>query len=301
MTNAYYHMQLEVTLSAAVTSDEIEELRWHLRLGPHPMQPLRIPVADEMPRFYRGPAHHHDQPGLAVALSPRERGGWTLTAWQEPDPDELDRLEPLFRWLAAKSDPAVANSDGSVLLGHVRFSDEADWTHGLLIHEQRLHYPRVHARPASESMVDSGSAVTTWDNFAARLQLTLGQIRDGDWIRVGTTGNRHACFFGDSRGVTICNIVANTFLEIDWLITEDDEVTIRRLGWNGPRDGYWDRHLRPPVTLEQCRDVADATVSALRDVLKVSSPQELLLSACSEHVGEQPDTSAMGMKLSPWR
>ncbi|MRH86710.1 hypothetical protein GFY24_04370 [Nocardia sp. SYP-A9097] len=296
MTNAFYFMQLSVTLTAALTADELDELRWHLRIGPRPQRSLQV---DGSFRFFYFTGSSRGE-GCGVELSQIDDGRWALTAAQEPSPDDVDQAEPLFRWLAAKSDPSVVNPDGSVLLGRLRFYDESDWTNGLLIHRDQLHYPRIHKRPASESMTDAEAVVTTWNDFASRLELTLGRIRGGDWIRLGTTGNRHACFFGDSNDETVCNIVSNDYLDDDFLMSDDEEAGMRRLGWDGPSDGYWIRRLLHPATTNQLHSAAEASMLAFRDLLDVASPQELLLSAFSEHPGEQPDTTAMGMNLSPW-
>lgn len=296
VTNAFYFLQLSVTLTAELSTEELEELRWHLRIGPRPQRPLQ--VEDSFQFFYFTGSGRGE--GCNVELARGEDGRWSLTAAQEPSPEDLDRAEPLLLWLASKSDPSVVNLDGSVLLGRLRFYDETEWTNGLLIHDTRLRFPRLHARLPAESIADGDSPVTDWADLADRLARTLGQIRNGDWIRLGTTGFRHACFFGDSNDHVVCNIVSNEYLDEDFLMSEADEAEMTRRGWVEHDSGYWDRRLLRPITADELRSAAQASVSALRDVLRVSTPRELLLSAFSEHPGEQPDTSAMGVALTPW-
>lgn len=297
MTNAYYFMQLEIDLSAEVTDDEIAELRWHLRLGPRPKQSLQL--TDEVNLFYQCSSRRGDDPALTVDLSPRQAGGWRLTAWQEPEPAEVDQLVPLFRWLEQRADPTAVNDNGSVCLGRVRFYDEDDWTHSLLMVGGSLRYPRLLGRPVAELLPGGSSAVSSWDDFTVRLHLTLAQMRDGDEMMLRATGNRFAQFSGDQQ-VIACEVSGNGYVDPGYELSAAGEATMRNLGWQIPLPEIWAFPIHRPVDDQRVRAAAEATTKVLRDVFKIAAPQDLLFSAQSLHIGEEPDVSAMGLPLVAW-
>ncbi|UFS98500.1 TY-Chap domain-containing protein [Nocardia huaxiensis] len=294
MVNAFYHMQLSVNLAAELGQDEIEELRWHLGLGPQPQRPLDI--SDAVNLFLQEPSYHHGNHDLMVDLAPRDRGGWALTAWQEPTEEDLDQLEPLFRWLAARAEPTVTDLDGSLCVGHIRLCDESEWKNTIVVHGSAVYYPRIPSRPARDLLPDGGAEVTDWEKFTARLTLTLTAMRDSDWIVLEADGGRFARFgVGFSRDI-LCEIASNDDLDERYRMSSDDEAAMGKLGWKAGKYS-WELYLQPPIAADQFRKVAGATASALRDVLKVQEPQELSLEIGSQNFGETPDVSAMGLRV----
>ncbi|MFE3188388.1 hypothetical protein ACFXHA_05225 [Nocardia sp. NPDC059240] len=296
MVNAYYHMQLSVTLRAEVPENEIAELRWHLGSGPRPQSLLAL--SDEVNVFLRGPAYRRgSDPDLMVDLSSGVDGKLVLTAWQEPAPDEVDRLEALFCWLAARADATASNDNGSVCVGRLRFSDEPEWTNTIVVRSgDRVAYPRIPGPPASKLLPDGDSEVTTWDDFAARLSVTLMRLCEGECITLDTDGEGFVQFLGWSSD----EVIGHVSLGKDPLRLPDGEAAMRELGWHEPDNLFdWHRRIQRPVSGDEYQGAAAATVSALRGVLDVRSPQQLALSSFSNNFGEEPDVSAMGMTPTP--
>ncbi|MFF2555439.1 hypothetical protein ACFVUS_30845 [Nocardia sp. NPDC058058] len=304
MTNAYYHMQLSIRLSAELTRNEIDELRWHLGLGPRLHGPLQ--VTDGVNLFEQGPGFRRDDPDLAVELSPHEDGGWLLTAWQEPDASEIEQLWPLFCWLAEKADSSTADADGSICLGRMRFADESEWKNRITVYRGCIEYPRLHGRPARELVPDGNAAVTNWESFADRLVVTLPRLRESEWMVVSTASGNGAQFCTDGDDELLCEILAGDILDNGQPLSDQHKAELTRLGWRMPSKSYWgydnanwEMLMDPHATEAQIREVAQATVSALRDVLGIAAPQHLSLKAQSNYRREEPDTSAMGLRIAP--
>ncbi|MGY4103934.1 TY-Chap domain-containing protein, partial [Nocardia sp. R16R-3T] len=296
VVNAYYHMRLSVSLTSEMTPADVAELRWQLGLGPQPLDSGDLPAHVSL--FLRERAFHREDPDLAVDLTARAGGGWLLSAWQEPAPEDLDRLEPLFVWLARRADAAEIASDGSVHLGDLRFYDEQEWTHRILVYRNRVFYPRIdRRRPARELMPNGDAAVTTWDDLTARLALTLAHMREGDWMTLSGPESGYAQFSISDQGEVYGEISSNNFLPEAHRMSPTAEAAMRQLGWQEPDEMNWYWELPKTATAEQHHRLAHAAVSALRDVLKIAEPQQLSLAAESQNVGEGVDVSAMGIKL----
>ncbi|MFB8003841.1 hypothetical protein [Nocardia sp. NPDC056000] len=304
MTNAYYHMQLSIRLSAELTRNEIDELRWHLGLGPRLHGPLQ--VTDGVNLFEQGPGFRRDDPDLTVELSPHEDGGWLLTAWQEPDASEIEQFWPLFCWLAEKADSSAADADGSICVGRMRFADESEWKNRITVYRGCIEYPRLHDRPARELVPDGNAAVTNWESFADRLVVTLPRLRESEWMVVSTASGNGAQFCAADDDALLCEIIAGDLLENGQPLSDQHRAQLTRLGWRMPDKSYWgvdnpnwEKLIALPATETHLRDAAQATVSALRDVLEIASPQHLSLTSQGAYRGEEPDVSAMGLRGVP--
>ncbi|SUA44979.1 Uncharacterised protein [Nocardia africana] len=300
VVNAYYHMQLSVRLTAEMTETEIAELRWYLGLGSQP--PRYVDLADSVDLVPRFRAHHPDSPVLFVDLTALDDGGWLLSAWQEPAPEDVDRLEPLFVWLASHADATEITPEGWVYLGHLRFYDEPEWTYRITVYRNRVFYARPDRRRPARELIPNGEAmVSTWNDFAARLALTLRHWREGEWMTLVAPEGGYAQFTITDDGEVYGEISSNNSLDEDHRMTPAAEAAMRQLGWLEPDQMFgsmnWFWELPTSATDDQYRSLAYATVSALRDVLGITDPQQLSLTAESHFVGEVADVSAMGIKL----
>lgn len=295
MANAYYLMELSATLDAGVSENEIAELQWHLGLQPSPAPPLQL--ADAVNVFQRGPAYRRgtDPDLFADLVQNPGAGNWVLTAWQEPDPDELESLELLFLWLAARTDTATRNIDGSVCLGRMRFCDEMKWTNTIMVFsDQWVAYPRIPGPLASELLPAGSSAAATWEDFAVRLAVTLSRLREDECVSL--ENEQVLVQFLDFSSE---EIVGHIGFDDASAQSGDSGTDMRQRGWREPEGLHnWHRRLPRPISAAQLQGVAEATVSALRDVVGVRSPQDLSLSAFGNYLGEKPDVSAMGLTLS---
>jgi hypothetical protein len=126
-----HDLLLVLDLRAGLPDDELDEVRWHLGLGPQPERLTAVtdfdevvldddgaPVQDEtgrirvasMPRpllAQRG-ATWRTGGALCGRLEPRRDGGWALLSRQELHPDDFDRVARLLAWLAARTRPGSA-------------------------------------------------------------------------------------------------------------------------------------------------------------------------------------------------
>ncbi|MFG2391039.1 hypothetical protein ACGFYF_19330 [Streptomyces lavendulae] len=136
-----FELMLALDLRPDLPEPELDELRWHLGLGPEP-EALRIvtafpwvveddegmPVVENHPEpllAQRGEAYRIG--GALVSLLVRReragRGAWALTSRQEIHPDDFDRTGELLAWLATAAADAHRH-DGGVDLGWTRFHEE---------------------------------------------------------------------------------------------------------------------------------------------------------------------------------
>jgi hypothetical protein len=136
-----FELLLAMDLGDDLTGAEVDELRWHLGLGPQPARLTVVPGFPEVvvdddgrPRVVdaprpllaaTGPAHHRGVGGALVsALARREDpAGWALTSRQELHPDDFELVRTLLGWLAQHCDPASAGRHGHPI-GHLRFHED---------------------------------------------------------------------------------------------------------------------------------------------------------------------------------
>ncbi|GAA2424548.1 hypothetical protein GCM10010433_25520 [Streptomyces pulveraceus] len=137
-----YELAISVDLRDELAEQELDELRWHLGIGP---QPERLSIVTGFPFVAEdesGDLVIEDDPRpllagrgvarrvggvLCFALADRAhlpRKGWTLTSRQEIHPDEFDQVGELLRWLAARAHDIHTLVEGAVSLGYLRFYED---------------------------------------------------------------------------------------------------------------------------------------------------------------------------------
>jgi hypothetical protein len=152
-----HDLLLVLDLRPGLPAEQIEELRWHLGLGPQPARPTIVtdfyevvldddaqPVRDESgaiqvesdprPLLAQTGAARHAGGALVSQLTSRDDGGWALTSRQELHPDEFDRVNELLAWLAANARP------GTEYLGYVRPFEQAAVTTALTLTNGTLNH-----------------------------------------------------------------------------------------------------------------------------------------------------------------
>jgi len=138
-----FELLLAMDLGDDLTAAEVDELRWHLGLGPRPPRLTIVPEFpdvlvddDGLPQVVdaprpllagAGPAHHRGVGGALVsALARRERpAGWALTTRQELHPDDFGLVRALLDRLAQHHVPGFPGSYGHPI-GHLRFHEEIE-------------------------------------------------------------------------------------------------------------------------------------------------------------------------------
>jgi hypothetical protein len=140
---------LVLDLRPGLPDEEINELRWHLGLGPQPEQLTIVidfdevmldetgePVVASHPRPLLGEQGPSWRTGGALVsqLVARDDGGWAVTSRQELHPDEFERIDQLLDWLAAR-----ARDGGSPrFIGYLRPLEDAAVTTPLTIADGRI-------------------------------------------------------------------------------------------------------------------------------------------------------------------
>jgi len=111
------------------------------------------------------------------------------------------------------------------------------------------------------------------------LSRSLGRlvVDPGRWILIlkVEVSERYVQFLADEAAGLHAEVVSNTFLEGDDLLSVDDEFVLLALGWHAPaglrRPNFYTAD-QPPVTVEE---VADRAIATLRDVLGVKACHRL--------------------------
>ncbi|MEU3738119.1 hypothetical protein AB0E78_13720 [Streptomyces sp. NPDC032198] len=149
-----YELSIALDLRDELSGEEIAELRWHLGLGPRPVELTVVRAFPVVVEDDRGEPVTEDDPapllgchdtaskagGALTSVLLRREGGWALTARQEVHPDDFDRVGELLTWLAAKAEGHHERFDGSVRVGWTRFHEE-DKTHPLTVCGGRVGWP----------------------------------------------------------------------------------------------------------------------------------------------------------------
>ncbi|MGW7710889.1 hypothetical protein [Streptomyces sp. NPDC054771] len=137
-----YELAISVDLRDELSEQQLDELCWHLGIGP---QPERLSIVTGFPLVMEdgsGDLVVEDDPRpllagrgtarrvggvLCSALADRAhlpRKGWTLTARQEVHPDEFGQAGELLRWPAVRAHDAHTPTEGAVSLGYLRFYED---------------------------------------------------------------------------------------------------------------------------------------------------------------------------------
>ncbi|MGR6916431.1 hypothetical protein ACU635_19490 [[Actinomadura] parvosata] len=150
-----YELALSLDLTAAVTDDELAELRWHLGQGP---LPERLPIGsdryavtyplgdpddpacewitdDPEPLFARrGPAWQVGGALVAELVRREPPAGWALTVRHTVHPDQFYWVRTLLGWLGRHS------AGPGPFVGYLRFS-ESTRIDPLLVADGRIRMP----------------------------------------------------------------------------------------------------------------------------------------------------------------
>ncbi|MFE6667331.1 hypothetical protein ACFVFH_27675 [Streptomyces sp. NPDC057697] len=137
-----YELAISVDLRDELSEQELDELRWHLGIGPQPERlsivtafPFvaeddsgELVVADDPRPLLAGVDAAGQVVGVLCSM-PADRAeligqGWTLTARLEIHPDEFDQVGELIRWLAVRAHDTHSHAEGVVSLGCLRFCED---------------------------------------------------------------------------------------------------------------------------------------------------------------------------------
>ncbi|OLF17086.1 hypothetical protein [Actinophytocola xanthii] len=140
---------LVLDLRPEVSEEKINELRWHLGLGPQPENLTIVtdfdevmvdeagePIVESHPRPLlgeQGPAWRTGG-ALVSQLVARADGGWAVTSRQELHPDDFDRVSALVDWLAAHA----RDAGNPQFIGYLRPLEDATVATPLTITDGRV-------------------------------------------------------------------------------------------------------------------------------------------------------------------
>ncbi|MGY4103609.1 TY-Chap domain-containing protein [Nocardia sp. R16R-3T] len=137
-----------------------------------------------------------------------------------------------------------------------------------------------------------------WHRFSVELALVLGRLPASTNIVAEASGNRFAQFLMADAGL-VCELVCNDDLGVEHRMTVGEEVRLHLDGWGEPRDGHhWTRFLTWPARLSAYQDLADHVVIALRDILRIGDPSELILTGWPGPTSQAPDLTQLGIAVS---
>ena len=149
-----HDLLLVLDLRPGLPDHELDEIRWHLGIGPQPEQLTAVTDFDEVVLDDNG-APAQDETGrilvesvprpllaqhgatwrtggaLTGHLEPRDNGGWALLSRQELHPDDFDRVDQLLAWLASRTQETP-------FAGYLRHLEDAGPGELLSINEGKL-------------------------------------------------------------------------------------------------------------------------------------------------------------------
>ncbi|CAL9610930.1 hypothetical protein [Streptomyces sp. enrichment culture] len=105
-----YEFQLTLDLPSTLPEGDLAVLRWHLGHEDGEQGDYAYPLWDA-----RGPARRIG--GVLVGELRSDDWGWALTVRQESHPDELDDMNRIVNWLAARTTTAG-------VIGYLRFYED---------------------------------------------------------------------------------------------------------------------------------------------------------------------------------
>lgn len=101
-------------------------------------------------------------------------------------------------------------------------------------------------------------------------------------------------------------MASNKFLPKHRRLSKEDEQRLRSTGWDEPRGTRSSVVRRPNWSTDRFSDpradhgaLADMSVTALRDVLRIASPAGLLYAAFDQESGEPVPLSALDLPREP--
>ncbi|MEV2252727.1 hypothetical protein AB0I94_19490 [Streptomyces sp. NPDC050147] len=149
-----FELSIAMDLRDGVSEEEIAELRWHLGLGPRPVELTIVRAFPVVTENDEGELVMEDDPvpllgchetaskvhGALTSVLLRRAEGWALTARQEIHPDDFGRVGELLTWLASKGRGHHERFDGSVRVGWIRFYEE-EQTSPLVVRDGEVVWP----------------------------------------------------------------------------------------------------------------------------------------------------------------
>ena len=147
-----------------------------------------------------------------------------------------------------------------------------------------------------------------WPDFSARLGRVLAELSSGERavILIIADASEPGCMVqyicGGDGGGTWAEVAGNKSLPKHRRLSKDDEERLRSTGWDRPSGSRWSAARVPNWSTDRFSDpkadhgaLADMSVTALRDVLHITSPSGLTYDAFDQETGEPVDLSALGL------
>lgn len=137
--------------------------------------------------------------------------------------------------------------------------------------------------------------MTDWDGFREGLAEQLASLTDGSVliIREGGQTGRYAQFLQSDKGLE-AELVGDHHLAPTLRAGDEGRRLIAEAGWRPPEDtvyGHnWWSELPWPSPSAGYRDLAEMTVTGLRDGLRITGPQALVYEAWDGRRGNRPLT-----------
>ncbi|TDC50793.1 hypothetical protein E1281_21440 [Actinomadura sp. KC345] len=151
-----------------------------------------------------------------------------------------------------------------------------------------------------------------WPDFSARLGRVLAELAPGERsvILIIMDSAEPGCMVqyicGGDGGGTWAEVASNKSLPKHRRLSKDDEQRLRSTGWDKPSGGRWSPVRLPNWSTDRFSDpeadhgvLADMSVTALRDVLRIASPAGLMYDAFDQETGEPVTLGALGVAREP--
>ncbi|TDC97809.1 hypothetical protein [Actinomadura sp. 7K507] len=151
-----------------------------------------------------------------------------------------------------------------------------------------------------------------WPDFSTRLGRVLAELAPGERpvILVVMDASEPGCMVqyicGGDGGGTWAEVASNKSLPKHRRLSKDDERRLSAAGWDKPRGSRWSVGQLPNWSTDRFSDpkadhgaLADMSVAALRDVLRVASPAGLMYDAFDQETGEPVTLGALGVPREP--
>ncbi|TDC62080.1 hypothetical protein E1200_27005 [Actinomadura sp. GC306] len=146
-----------------------------------------------------------------------------------------------------------------------------------------------------------------WPDFTARLGRVLAALASDDRpvILIISDASEPGCMVqyicGDEGG-TWAEVASNRTLPKHRRLSKEDEKHLRAIGWDKPRGSRWTRGSVPNWSTDRFSGpgadhgaLAEMSVAALRDVLRIPSPGSLTYDAFHQETGEPVSLSDLGL------